>query len=533
MTKVSLKYLWTDDVQKMVEHWKHIIWSEQFRNNLKKILNTIGVQAELLNDRVNIEDDLILADFVQNIQTNLLQVFDDTKLFEYIQRVLEFNDLSTLTLENIFGAKTIKKAIKQATQIIVSNSHQADRIQPKILNSLAIAMEKTAFELWKTIVRDKHTGFVNKWYETYGKLNFLETEKEKKKFAYTFRYFYTNILNNIIQDIEKLNLKNLHPTYKSSESKQIKKQVLIDIIASLKELVISNRDLEEDKYDQFQQDLQTSLSIFRDIFADRSIYVYLSKYNNYKDIFGQIFSCISQKQVDFQILTCPDYSGEIKDWIFHYDFKCLNEGIWCVGAKSIDLVVAMTGIFNRYLPEDKIRVNHYLPSFEFDKKIWFKWEIQNLTYDECMQKMQWTANIIKVMYDQNWINSNVWISYKSLTDEELSDKKAQKIIEFKKKFENDQWFKKLIIEIYKARVQLYTKWYLKNSWETDEEYNNRLINIVISQVAEYICMADHFSLWESSLMMACDSRIMYNAYAYFGYPIVYGQSKLNNDYAWA
>ncbi len=264
-----------------------------------------------------------------------------------------------------------------------------------------------------------------------------------------------------------------------------------------------------------------AIDILTEMFQDSRMQIYIPVLiENDTTLFARIVECVKQDRIDFQILTCPDYSGEYtgedNNQIWEFDFKNVNEGEGVVAKKAYEYVKAMHDIFTRYIAN--VSVIHYLPSFEFDIEKGFE-GLEHLSYEDCIRKLEVSLRNIQARY-KNEYNLDVQTG---ITNSIISDKyfKAE-VKKLATSFyqEHDKFFDLVFFR----RKDLYTKWH-KTYDESEEAFLERMKRTIIpNQIAEYIVIGKALTSSPTSFLLASDSSIMSEAYGlYGGSPALYGE----------
>jgi hypothetical protein len=265
---------------------------------------------------------------------------------------------------------------------------------------------------------------------------------------------------------------------------------------------------------------------------------YYPEFNNDKALFNRLWNVIQTGEINIRIITCPDYSlTETTDAhdnpILKYDFKKLGTGEGLVTERSFDVTRNLVAIFERF--DIKIRVDHLLPTFEFlnnygksdtGEVIVFKGEAEQLSYSECINRLEASLDKIKVRYAEMGVLADTALSSTRLSDADFTEQKNINARKIKELAASEQEFAKYLRAVYYTRKALYAEWYKRSQDETEEIYQARIINeIIISQLAEYMTIGENLTREPNSLLMASDSPIMSEMYAYLNIPALYGRSK--------
>ncbi|MFZ5341349.1 MAG: hypothetical protein ACOZBL_02035 [Patescibacteria group bacterium] len=130
---------------------------------------------------------------------------------------------------------------------------------------------------------------------------------DRAKFAVSLKHVDCEHLDELLHLINSINMANIHQT-------QVKKRK--EIITRFQQNIIEfirylNRNISicsQEDIQKFNENLVKFVLIIKQIFENEKILTYVSFYDNDDVIFEKIWSIVSQKKAELNILTCPDYS---------------------------------------------------------------------------------------------------------------------------------------------------------------------------------------------------------------------------------
>jgi len=527
MNKWIIKYTgknfesWQDLQKFLIE----IVEDKKFSENLKNF----SENNERLEKYLDKNDILKIS---ENLVENLKKLIWEDFFWEILNNRIDY-DWELLDLKNLFTNKKIKK--------VINNSYEWFWISENKISLLITFFKEKIINTWTQTFIESDNCELSHFKKCFYYLDdyFWEffNQKEKIYLAKKFSKLDEKIFFEYLDFIEKINFQNSVKNFEKDQKKnseRIQKNLI---------LFLSKQNFLENKKNL--EDLKNFLNIFNEIISDENFQIYLSKLDNDQVLFERIFQCVQDDKIILKTITCPDYSWKIleEDWkkSFEYDFETINTWCWIVAEKGFDFVKNMSKIFEKYISD--VQIEHFLPTFEFyqsEKENWFKWKNIEYFYEDCVEKLWKSCKNIWDKYSQNNLNAKVditnnWVISDKILREKQEIEKQKIISELENSNKNNEKSEiyKFISEIYKKRVKLYLNWYPKQDWESDKEHHNRISEIIVWQLAEYLVFSKEMLKDKNSFALMSDSIIMQDIYTFWKLPVLYWVWKNVLDYAWA
>lgn len=513
-------------IEELFIFWNQIVKTQDF------YLTLFSKVSWLLNWELHYDQTQRLVMWLNKI---LIDFFSDIEVQQILSNILDQRNISfsKLGVNEVLSKKFFdQKYYNQFyTEIFWTENGIPTKFQilkPIIKTAIVDSLKITTYMLWyvkKSSLRERSL-IIDYNFNLFDTLNY-----NKLKYAKSLKNMDESHLKELLVLLDKIDITNIHMTQRK-ERKEMVIRLKKQLIHYIEELNLFTQISTPEQKKLFNENIIKFVSILKDYYSNSKILTYYSIVENEDLIFDKLRNWINKWQIQFNLITCPDYSWVIVDWQFQYDFKELNTWKWIVTVKAIDFVNQMNEIISRYMWEWSVKIKHYLPTFEFpdgfsvgDKRLYDK--------SQCVERLNKSVAVISATYKELWINANVWLSQDVCVDSRFFEQKADLAEQFKALYAKDKKFKQTVDYCFKYRKELYFNWFPKQDWQTDEEYMNWLINRLLSQMWEYYLVWKYFTQDDNALLLSSDSRIMYNLYWYFGFPSLYGQSKDELDYVWA
>ena len=285
---------------------------------------------------------------------------------------------------------------------------------------------------------------------------------------------------------------------------------------------------------QYPQSYLELIEMISDIFANRDIILYLSKWENSMAIIEKLFSCLVKKRIVLTTMTCPDYSGYYSNdnsgkqtWVF--DFESLGDGEGIVAQKAYPYIMILYSIFKRYIAN--VEISHNLPTTEFSIIEGFK--NGTVSKNETTQILKQSLLKIQKRYiDEFGVDVKIGLSNDVIFDELFEQQRIEIKEMLYKKYTSDSKFKEFVAYVLKERKGMYYKWYPRLTiHETEKDYQVYLLDCAISQIADYMIEVWAYTAQGDVFMVYSDSPILAGVWRFANAPALSGQGVNSITYA--